>query len=669
MKPLKLDQFMDYRFLSQLRYAPGGQQAAFVVSRCDRENNRYESNLYLYRKGNIRRLSGLGKESAFFWEDANHVLFPACRSEDEKKRAEAGETFTAYYRLATDGGEAEKAFELPLSAGELHPMEDGRWYFTAEIDLCCPDAHLLSKEEREKKLAEEKKDADYIVLEEHPFWFNGGAHRNHRRTALFVYDSKSGSVHRLTPPDMDVSEAEYCGGRLYFLGESYRGRPGYRPGFFSVCPEGGEICCIYPQNTRYFSGLMRRGDGLLLGISEGKTYAYEESPFLYHYAVEDGTLTQICENYGSLYNSVGSDCRLGGGAGLRCRGKDIYTLSTREGACHLYRIDGEGHWHPVYNGTGSVDTFDVNEDGEVLVIAMLDGKLQELYRLEQDGKYTCLSDFNEGTLQDCYVAEYEPLRIQSEGQQITGWILKPWDYDPEKSYPAILDIHGGPRTAYGQVFYHEMQYWAGQGYFVFFCNPIGSDGRGDAFADIRGQYGQSEYRNLMDFTDAVLERYPQIDQTRVAVTGGSYGGFMTNWIIGHTDRFCCAATQRSISNWVSFYGTSDIGILFGEYQTDATIFQNPEKMWQQSPLKYAGNFKTPTLIIHSDCDFRCPISEGYQLFTALKEMGVDSRMVVFKGENHELSRSGKPLHRLRRLQEISDWFAKYTKNPGSEADA
>ncbi|MDY3025799.1 MAG: prolyl oligopeptidase family serine peptidase, partial [Candidatus Faecivicinus sp.] len=136
---------------------------------------------------------------------------------------------------------------------------------------------------------------------------------------------------------------------------------------------------------------------------------------------------------------------------------------------------------------------------------------------------------------------------------------------------------------------------------------------------------------------------------------------MTNWIIGHTDRFCCAATQRSISNWVSFYGTSDIGILFGEYQTDATVFDDPEKMWEQSPLKYAKNFVTPTLIIHSDCDYRCPISEGFQLYTALKERGVDSRMVIFKGENHDLSRTGKPLHRVRRLEEISKWFEKYAK--------
>lgn len=134
--------------------------------------------------------------------------------------------------------------------------------------------------------------------------------------------------------------------------------------------------------------------------------------------------------------------------------------------------------------------------------------------------------------------------------ELDGWILKPADFDEKRTYPAILDIHGGPKTAYGEVFFHEMQFWAGQGYVVFFCNPTGSDGRGDRFADLRGRYGQIDYEDLMAFTDAVLDRVPQIDTRRLGVTGGSYGGYMTNWIIGHTDRFAAAASQRSIANWV-----------------------------------------------------------------------------------------------------------------------
>ena len=149
--------------------------------------------------------------------------------------------------------------------------------------------------------------------------------------------------------------------------------------------------------------------------------------------------------------------------------------------------------------------------------------------------------------------------MESEGLTIGGWVLEPKDYDPSKTYPAVFDVHGGPKTVYGPVFYHEMQLWANMGYFVFFCNPKGSDGRDNDFMDIFGHYGETDYHNLMDFADAVLTAYPQIDPKRVCLTGGSYGGFMTNWIIGHTDRFCCAASQRSISNWLSFYGVSDIG--------------------------------------------------------------------------------------------------------------
>ena len=167
----------------------------------------------------------------------------------------------------------------------------------------------------------------------------------------------------------------------------------------------------------------------------------------------------------------------------------------------------------------------------------------------------------------------------------------------------------------------------------------------------------------MDFTDEVLKRYPQIDASRVCVTGGSYGGYMTNWIVGHTDRYCCAATQRSISNWVSFEGVSDIGPMFTRDQQCADIYHQTdlEKIWWHSPLKYADDVKTPTLFIHSDQDYRCPFEQGIQFFTALKTRGVETRMCVFHGENHELSRSGMPEHRIRRLNEITGWFEKHAR--------
>ena len=323
----------------------------------------------------------------------------------------------------------------------------------------------------------------------------------------------------------------------------------------------------------------------------------------------------------------------------------------------------DGGVETVCGQEGSVESFAVSENADyALVVGLYGGKLQELYTCDlASGALTQVSRFNEAALQDKYVADYHPLTIESQGLSISGWVLLPRDYDSGKRYPAVLDIHGGPKTVYGPIFYHEMQVWANLGYFVFFCNPKGGDGRDNEFADIRGQYGHTDYQNLMDFTDAVLKAWPAIDEKRVCVTGGSYGGFMTNWIIGHTDRFVCAATQRSISNWLGFHGTSDIGFYFAPDQCAGNPYDDPAKLWDLSPLKYARNVVTPTLFIHSDQDYRCPLPEGLQLFTALKEKGVPARMCLFHGENHELSRSGKPKHRVRRLEEITNWFEKYAK--------
>ena len=366
-----------------------------------------------------------------------------------------------------------------------------------------------------------------------------------------------------------------------------------------------------------------------------------------------------------MYSSVGSDCRLGGGRQGEAKGDVFYHLTTREGSSHLYYIDALGQSRPVVTRDGSIDCVTVSPTEEkALMVAMYDGRLQELWQADlKTGKVKRLSHFNDAALRGKYIAPFRALSVESEGLTIGGWVLPPKDFDPQKTYPAVFDIHGGPKTVYGPVFYHEMQLWAGMGYFVFFCNPKGSDGRDNAFLDIFGHYGETDYRNLMDFTDAVLRAYPQIDPKRVCLTGGSYGGFMTNWIIGHTDRFCCAASQRSISNWLSFYGVSDIGYFFAPDQCHGDVFtpEGREALLRQSPLCYAGNVTTPTLFIHSDEDYRCPMAEGIQMYTALADRGVPTRLCLFHGENHELSRSGKPAHRVRRLQEITDWFGKYSR--------
>ena len=661
MEELKLEDFLSYRFLSLLRYAPGGKRAAFVVSGSCLEENCYESRLYLWEDGAVRQLTDLGKENRFVWEDEFRLLFPAVRSKKETKRAESGDPFTSFYRLDIRGGEAMPAFTAPFQAGFLRPLGGGKYLATGTIDADCPDFYAMSQEERAKILERKKADKDYEVFDEIPFWSNGGGVVNKSRTALFLF--ADGQWKRVTPPFFSADSVTVLGDQVFFAGEEYTAKPGMISQLWTLDAATGEARCL-TKNSGLSVQAVTQADGRVLVVgSRMEQYGLNENAHVFVMDPQTGDLELLRAEQESMYSSVGSDCRLGGGEVCGCFGESLYHITTRWGNSHLYRLDMDGSSTPVLEKEGSIDCISVDEaTGRVLMVAMFGRKLQELYLLDPaTGALTQQTAFNEECLREKYVAEPKRMVIQSRGLEIEGWVLEPKGYDSAKRYPAVLDIHGGPKTVYGSVFYHEMQLWANRGYFVFFCNPKGSDGRGNAFMDIRGAYGETDYENIMDFTDAVLREYPQIDPKRVAVTGGSYGGFMTNWIIGHTDRFACAASQRSIANWLSFYGVSDIGFCFANDQCDANVFDSPEKMWAHSPLRYAGNVKTPTLFIHSDEDYRCPLAEGLQMYTALVDRGVPARLCCFHGENHELSRSGKPQHRVRRLKEITDWIEKYTK--------
>ena len=663
MEQLKLKDFLNYRFLSSVQYAPGGKRAAFVVAVCNEEENCYESRLWMY-DGGLRQLTDLGKEGQYVWEDETHILFPAVRSAAEQKRQKAGEQFTSYYRLDVTGGEALPAFTLPFQAQQIRPLGDGKWLVSGRIDANCPNYPEMTPEARAEADKAREKEKDYEVFDESPFWSNGRGVTNKLRQALFLYNAADNSCRRLTDPLFQTRSFEIIGSAAYFLGDRVEAKADRRHSVLYVLDAvSGEVKKIREYDGLYARGLKAVGETLLLLGSEGRRHGMNENSWVYQVDTGTGELEVVREEEYSMYSSVGSDCRYGGGQEMKGVGNTLYHLTTREGCSYLYALTMDGKSVPVVQEEGSIDEFDIPEaGGRALMVALYGNRLQELYEADlSTGEVTRISHFNDAALEGKYVAVPQPLSVESAGWTIGGWVLLPRDFDPEKKYPAVLDIHGGPKTVYGPVFYHEMQVWANMGYFVFYCNPMGSDGRDNKFMDIRGHYGETDYQNLMDFTDAVLDAYPQIDRTKVCETGGSYGGFMTNWIIGHTDRFVCTASQRSIANWVSFYGVSDIGVEFGMDQCDADPFRSPEKMWAQSPMRYAANVKTPTLFIHSDEDYRCPLAEGLQMFTSLAAKGVPTRLCLFHGENHELSRSGKPQHRVRRLTEITNWFEKYAR--------
>lgn len=659
MKAIEKNDLYEYKFLSSVKAAPTAERIAFTVSTCDKEQNAYSSSIWLYENGKTKKLTGMDKEQSFFWEDDTHILFPAIRTEADKKRIREGEKFSCFYRLDINGGEAQKAFEIPTACGELYPLNGELKYFIGSVDSRYPDFYKMSKKKQSDVKAELAKDNDYHVLTANPWWFNGEGFIDNNVSTLFTYNIKTGELLRVSESAVNVGNAATMNGKIYYSAKKCTSKPNNISELYCYDPKTNKTECLDKGeliSDFFFLDVM---DGKLFCIVSltKPTHGLNTNCSFFYFNTETKKYEHISTPDLAIASSVGSDVRYGGGQFCKIYNDELYIINTVRNSAILQKMNKDGVFTPICTKEGSLDCIDITNSGKIYGAALYDMKPGELYDISEKPKQ--LTHFNQKAVSGKYIAQPQMINIESCGCDIDGWVLYPKDYDSKKAYPAVFDIHGGPKTVYGEVFYHEMQVWASKGWFVFFCNPIGSDGRGNEFMDIRGKYGTVDYQNLMDFTDAVLAKYPQIDKSRVGVTGGSYGGFMTNWIIGHTDRFACAATQRSITNWISFYGVSDIGIDFTENEQATNLLESPEKLWEHSPLKYVKNIKTPTLFIHSDEDYRCPISEGLQLYTALIDLGVETRFVWFKGENHDLSRSGKPLHRMRRLAEITDWLEKH----------
>ena len=274
------------------------------------------------------------------------------------------------------------------------------------------------------------------------------------------------------------------------------------------------------------------------------------------------------------------------------------------------------------------------------------------------GELRPLTQLNAEALRSHHIAAPEHVEFTgADGWPIDGWLLKPLGFDATKRWPLVLEIHGGPHSTYGHSFFHEFQVLAGRGYAVLYTNPRGSHAYGEAFAKACvGDWGGKDYLDLMAGVDHALG-LGWVDKDRVYVTGGSYGGFMTNWIVGHTDRFKAAVTQRSISNNVSAFGTSDIGWHFWQYEMgDVTPWRDGHKLVERSPLTHVTNIRTPLLILHAEKDLRCPIEQAEQLFVALRVLDREAVFVRYTEDTHELTRGGKPKNRVDHCRRIADWF-------------
>jgi len=348
-------------------------------------------------------------------------------------------------------------------------------------------------------------------------------------------------------------------------------------------------------------------------------------------------------------------------------GRSVLALFSARGDVSLARFDLDGHVHPIVTGRREVYSFDYcAATGEIVFCATDVTNPGEVYACAMDGSgETRLTNLNPW-LAEREIATVEELHVQrDDGTDLQAWLMRPIGSE-DGPWPVIHEVHGGPHAMYSHSFFFEFQLFAAAGYAVVYGNPRGSGGYGQAFVDAcRGDYGGEDYRDVLAILDAALATDSRLDGSRVGVTGGSYGGFMTNWIVGHTHRYKAAITLRSISNWISFYGVSDIGYSFTEKEHKWSSLDTPwtdiEQLWHHSPLKYASEMMTPLLILHGEEDLRCPIEQAEQLYVALRRLGRTVEFVRFPKSSHDLSRSGIPALRVQRYRYMGEWFDRFLK--------
>jgi dipeptidyl aminopeptidase/acylaminoacyl peptidase len=345
-------------------------------------------------------------------------------------------------------------------------------------------------------------------------------------------------------------------------------------------------------------------------------------------------------------------------------GDRIVFLVEDRGNVHLYAVAADGSVGPelLVGGELAVTGFDAR-GGALVHTASTPTSLSELYA---GGRR--LSDAGRPFAEARELAPPERFTAVSEdGSEVDAWIVRPAGFEPGRRYPALLNVHGGPFTQYGHGFFDEFQVYAGAGYAVLYSNPRGSSGYSEAWGRaIRGPanegpgWGTVDYQDLMAVVDEALRRYDFLEPERLGVMGGSYGGFMTSWIVGHTDRFRAACSERAVNNLLSAYGSSDLFWIFAG-MFGAHPWEEPDAWLRHSPTTYAADITTPLLILHSENDLRCDVEQAVHLFTILRLLRRDVELVRFPAESHELSRSGSPAHRVMRLELILEWFDRHLK--------
>ena len=644
------EDYFAFETLSDPHFSPDGSTIAFVVTTIDQKQNRRRSAIWSVPADGARDPMALtsapqSSTNPRWSPDGKAIAFLSARPMPGDAAADTPRQHV--WLLSLGGGEPRRVTNL------LNGASGFQW---------SPDGSKLVVVGRSGANDTAKSPSDVRHYAHATYKFNDTGWFDDKRTHLWVTDVASGRSAQITSgDDWNDSDPQWSpdGRRIAFVSD----RTGKafddsrNTDVFVVDAAGGPPTKISFHETP---------DSSPRWSPDGKTIAFVS-------AMVDKGHPKIW-----LAPSTGAPARLAADrldlipSALRWAegGRALYFETGVKGTSQLFRVDlAARKAAAVTSGDRTVHLVDVSEKTNRLAYSVNDPThLDDLYVADLDGR-------NEKQLTHLNAALWKQLRLSpvervsfkgADGWDVDGFFMKPIGWEAGKKYPMILTIHGGPAGQFGFDWYHEFQVYASRGWAVFFTNPRGSTGYGEKFErGIELNWGGKDYVDVMNGVDAALAKYSWVDPDRLGVTGGSYGGYLTNWIVSHTNRFKAAVTLRSISNFISDDGTRD-GAYGHADDFTGDIFDKHDLYWNASPLKYAHNVKTPTLVLHSDNDFRVPIEQGEQWFRALQHFGVPSEIVFFPRENHNLTRTGEPKHLVESISWQVYWFDRYINaNPNA----
>lgn len=675
-RPIRADDLLRIVFVGDPQISPDGDRVLFAKKTIN-DKNKYITNLFsVDMEGRLTQWTQgeAGAGSGRWSPDGGQIAFVSGREKPSSQ----------IFLISTGGGEARKLTNLPEgSLGEIRWSPDGQYIAFSFRPQIAEWSEKQKKERDEKGLSRAP-----LVTDDVWYRLDGDGYFGMERFKLYVVEVETGKLKSVDghdwlyagSPNGDFSFDWSPNSLELAVGHTANKRP-------SVEPPNDQIWRVDLKGQAWkLDGLPKGEKASVRWSPDGKWIAYagdvdENDPWgtrntkLYVVGAGGGEPKDLtgAQDYdlGAATLSDTKDAGFGAVIEWLPDSAALYAQVGWHGATHLALVKREGGIELLTEGNQHVGIGNLGRGGgEIAATVGNATRLPEVAVIQAElrtGRLVAktLTNLNGAFHDEIALSEPEEFWLDStDGAKVHGWVMKPIGYLEPRRYPAALQIHGGPHAQYGWAFFHEFQVMAAQGYAVVYTNPRGSKGYGEAHcAAIRGDWGNKDWEDIQTVT-RWMQHQPFIHPGQMGVMGGSYGGYMTNWVIGHTNDFACAITDRCVSNMVSMAGNSDFpfnkngyfkGVAWGD-------LDDIKELWRQSPIAYFQNVKTPTLVIHSEGDLRCNVEQSEQVFTALQQQGIESRFVRYPSStSHGMSRSGPPDLRLHRLGEYLRWMDKFLK--------